>query len=251
MVLHIHDGKIKTHPLTDLLCKTASSVNQVLTDDRAVIRRDFPFTVFQKPGPGHAGVPMNRCAALARTCSHGIGRTRGIGMTVIGCVETHLDVVDHQQGVQFKNLCRTDQMTFTAHRIQNSLYIMEPVHFLICQREANRAAAVPAGRLTRLRLERSVQGGCLLMQLCHTQTPDEMGNEARCMPGRSGGKFPFFDQDNIVPAFFGQEIQQPGAERTAANDHHSCMLVHFLTPSLLILIRFLCSINGLIDSDAT
>jgi hypothetical protein len=65
-----------------------------------------------------------------------------------------------------------------------------------------------------------------------------MGDEARCMPGRSGGKFPFFDQDDIAPAFFGQEVQQPGTERAAANDHNPCMLIHFLTPSLLILIRF-------------
>ncbi len=74
------------------------------------------------------------------------------------------------------------------------------------------------------------------MHLGHTQTPDEMRDESRRMPGRSGGEFPFFDQGNIVPAFFGQEVQQPGTKRSAANDHDPCMLFHFLTPSLLILI---------------
>ncbi len=156
MVLHIHDGQIKTHPLTDLFCKTAGSVNQVLTDNRAVIRRDLPFTVFQKPGSGHPGMPINRCPALARTRGHGVGGARRVGMAVIGRVETHLDVIDHQQGVQFKNLGRTDQMTFTAHCIQNSFYVMEPVHFFIGQREANGATAMPAGRLAGFRFERSV-----------------------------------------------------------------------------------------------
>ena len=151
MVLHVHNRQIKTYPLTDLFRKTAGSVNQVLTDDRTFVGRDLPFTVFQKPGSGHPGMPINRCPTLARTRGHGIGGTRWVSMAVIGRIKTHLDVVHHQQGVQFKNLGWTDQMTLTAHGIQYSLDVMEPLHFLICQRESNRTAAVPASRLTGFR----------------------------------------------------------------------------------------------------
>ena len=156
MMFHVHNRQIKAHPLTDLFRKTTGSVNQVLADDRAFVGRDLPFTGFQKSGSGHPGMPINRCPTLARTRGHGIGCTRRVGMTVIGRVKTHLDVVHHEQGVQFKNLGRSDQMTLTADGIQYSLDVMKPVHFFICQRESNRAAAVPASRLAGFRFQRSI-----------------------------------------------------------------------------------------------
>ena len=74
------------------------------------------------------------------------------------------------------------------------------------------------------------------MHLGHTQAANEMWYQTGRMPSRPGGELPFFDKDDVIPAFFGQKVQQPGAERAAANNHHPCMLFHFLTPPLLILI---------------
>ena len=96
---------------------------------------------------------------------------------------------------------------------------------------------MPASGLTGFRLKCSVERRRLLVYLCHAQSTNEMGNEARRMPSRPGGELPFFNQNNVVPAFFGQSVEQPSTERTAANNHNPCMLIHFLTPFLLTLIR--------------
>ena len=74
-------------------------------------------------------------------------------------------------------------MALTPHGIEYPLNVVKPVHFLVCQCQANGAAAMPASGLTGFRLERSVQGRPLLVDLCHAQAPDKVGNEAGCMPG--------------------------------------------------------------------
>ena len=47
-------------------------------------------------------------------------------------------------------------MTLTPHGIEYPLNVVKPVHFLVCQCQANRAAAMPASGLTGFRLERPV-----------------------------------------------------------------------------------------------
>ena len=85
-------------------------------------------------------------------------------MAVIGSVEPYLYIIHDQQRVQFTNLGRAYQMTFTANRIQNALDVMKPIDFRVGQRKANGTTSVPTCRLARLGLERLVKCGPLLVE---------------------------------------------------------------------------------------
>ena len=236
VMLHVDDRQIQPDPFTDLPGKAAGGIDDVLAGDRALVGHDLPLATLFKARIQHLSVAVDLGTSHAGTGSHRIGRTGRIGVTVIRRVEAQLDVIDHQQRMDRLDLDGVDQVTLNIEIIENALDVTEPVDFIIGQSQSDRPATVPAGGLTGFGFQSLVELGSFVVELGHAQPTDEMGNQARRMPGRTRSQFAFLDQHDIVPAFLGQVVQQPGTQDTATDHDDPCVFFHLCTRQLNIRI---------------
>ena len=198
----------------------------MFTNDRALVRHDFPFAVFQKMRTHHLGMAVDFRTPHPGTGSHGMGGTGRISMPVSRGVKAHLDVIHHQQWMNRFDFVRVDQVTFNIEVIQDALDVTKPVDFILCQSQSDCPAAMPARGLTGFGFQSLVELGSFVMELGHTQPADEMGNQTCRMPGGTGRQLAFLNQHDIAPALFGQVVQQPGTQGAASNNDNPCVCFH-------------------------
>ena len=104
MMFHIDDRQIQADPFADLPGETAGGIDDMLAGDGTFVGNHCPFTGVFESRIQHLGMPIDLGTTHTCTNRHRIGGTGGISMPIGGSIETHFDIIDDQQWVDFKNL---------------------------------------------------------------------------------------------------------------------------------------------------
>ena len=230
LVAHVDDRHPVVDPGRDLVAEGAGRVDHVLAGDRALLGNHLPFAARALLGVEHPVAQHDLGAAHARTLGHGVGRAGRVGVAVVGRVGARQDALDVQQRMQVLDLVGADDVHLDAEVGELALDVAEPVDLVGLGRQADRAAAVPAGRLPGLRLEGLVELHPVGVDRGHGEPANEVGNQAGRVPGRARSELTLVDQHDVGPAFLGQMVEQAGTHGAAADHHHAGMALHGICP---------------------
>ena len=103
-MFHIHDRQVQADPFAHLPGETAGGIDDMLAGDGAFVGNHRPFTGVFESRIQHLGMPIDLGTPHACTNRHRVGGTGGISMAIGGGINTHLDIIDDQQWVDFKYL---------------------------------------------------------------------------------------------------------------------------------------------------
>ena len=227
LVAHVDHRHAEPDPGRDLVGEGTGGVHHVLADDGALLGDDFPLARGALLGIQHPIAERDRGPAHARALGHGVGGAGRVGVAVVRRVGAGNDALGIEQRMELPDFIGPDQMYLDVQVLQLALDVLEPVHLVRTGCQADGAAAVPAGRLSGLLFQGFVEPDTMVVERGHGETADEVGNQPCRVPGRPGGKLPFFHQHDVGPALFGQVIQQAGTHGPAADHHHTRLSLHF------------------------
>ena len=198
----------------------------MLGDDRALLGDHVPIPVGPPADVDDSIVEVDLGSSRARAGRHRHRAAGGVRMTVIGGVGAEHDTVGIQQRVEIGDLGRPDQMTLRADTAQHPLDVMKPIRLVLVGRQAKRAAAVPAGRLSGLRLEPLVQLGAVVVDLGHVETGDEMRDQSGRVPRGAGRELALLHQGHVRPPLLGQVIEESDPHDAAADNDDTRVSLH-------------------------
>ena len=222
----VGDGKIKARPLANLAGIGAARVDHVLTCNSALFGNHLPFATRQLVNVRHPVGLHELRTHRTRTgsqCEAGAGR---IHMTVIHGVERCLHTVEIVEWKEPGDLIGSDDFHGMAQSAADAQNRLQPVQFVIAEREIEAAAAVPGHGLAGHRLELRVEPHRVARDLCQRKAGTQMGDKTCGMPGRTRCQAGLLDQHTVGPAFPCEMIQQASAHDAAANDDDTCMRPH-------------------------
>ena len=148
-------------------------------------------------------------------------------MAVLGLVDGANDAVDAAKRIDPAKLFRRQQVEIVTDEAAETLDVAELVHPLGRAGDAQRAAAMEAGRQAGLGgQDLAVEPHRMGAHLHDRGIVGEMRAQARRMPGRAGGQLLLLDQHAIAPAALGQVVEQRDAHRPAADDQNTRVLSH-------------------------
>ncbi len=130
MVGHGSHRQLQPRPFTHLPGIGAACIDDMLTNDVALFRGDFPFTGRQLPYAGCAAVADDFCPKPAGTCRHGLGDSGRVDMAIVWGVQRTNDPVEVVERMQFRNPGRTDQFNIEAKRAPHRECLAQPVHLV-------------------------------------------------------------------------------------------------------------------------
>ena len=192
----------------------------------ALIGDHLPFSGRQQPDVGCPGAAIDLRAEFACAGRHGVGDVGRRHVAVVDGQESGLDAEGFEIGMMLPDFVGAEDVGFIAGEPGQAVDVAKPVHFLIGDRQADAAAAMPADRLAGQRFQFRIETGAVHMHLGHVQRTVEMRALARRMPGRAGSQLALFHQHDVAPAFERQMVEQAHAHDAAADDHHSRMGLH-------------------------
>src|SRR4029079_18375307 len=143
---------------TDLPAPGAGSVDDVLGGDVALRGSDQPFARRLEVDRPHRIVADDLGAAGPRAYSHGVGGQGRVDVAVLGLVDGANDAVDAAKRIDPAKLFRRQQVEIVTDEAPETLDVAELVHPLGRAGDAQRAAAMEAGRHAGLR-GRGARGG--------------------------------------------------------------------------------------------
>ncbi len=216
-------GNLESDHGPNLRGETTRGVDHMLGDDGAILRDNVPGSARTLLDVSDAVAKVDFCPSLACARGQGVGAAGGIGVPVTWRIEPQDDVLRVQEGMEFLDLRRADDVGFRACGAKHSLGTVIPIHLVLVVSESDRPAIVKTRRLSGLRFQSLVKLRGIAMDLGHAQASYEMGNERRRMPGHARSELAFFNQHHVRPALFGQVIEERDPHNSSADNDDPCV----------------------------
>ncbi len=202
----------------DLAAPHAGRVDHALGVDLALVghhRFDAPGARLQ---PGHAHALRDDHAAGARSRRVGVGQAGRIDVAVAFDPRGADDAVELDQRKELARLPGRHQLDMEAEALGHRRRALE---FLPARRrrgEAQAADAMPAGRLSGLRLELAVELGGVAHEAREIAAAAQLSDQSRRVPGGAVRQLQAFQQEHVALAALGEVIGDAAADDPAADD---------------------------------
>jgi hypothetical protein len=202
----------------DLASPHARGVDHAFGRDLATIGdhgRDAPPLSLQS---GHAHVQRERDATGA--CARGVrvGQARRIDMAVAFDPRRADDAIKVQQRKPGERLARRDEIDAESEAFGHRRRALQFFPAFRGRCDAQASCAVPAGSLSGLGFELSVELGAVTHQLRQVAARAQLPDEARCVPRRAMRQLPPLDHQHVAHTALREVIGDAAADDAAADD---------------------------------
>ena len=192
----------------------------------------LPFARRRARDAPHLGLLADLGARRARAPAQRHREIDRRDVAVVGMVERADDlrrvdaVAQVHERPQRLHVGGADDLERHADRVGGAAVLVVLVHAVAARREAQVAGDVEADLLARFPGQALVEVDRVLVQLADGVAHVEQRQEARGVPGRSGGELGALEERDVGPALPRQVVERADADDPAADHHHARMRLH-------------------------
>ncbi len=210
--------------------KVAGSRNHMFAGDVALVGLHKPFAIGLLLDAGDRGVAIDFGTTRTRPLGHGLGQVGWLDIAIIGMLNGADDAIGFAQRPDILELCRCEHVDLHADRLGDTGVIHELVPAVGRAGEPDVGDLAEAGMLAGFGLELAIELHRILVNLANRIGHVEQRQEARGMPGGTGGQFLALDQDDIAPALLGEVVKRADAHHATADHHHARLMFSWKNP---------------------
>ena len=225
-VLARYGGNFKPNHFGNPRRPETGGINHDLTGDVALVRVHHPFSRGGLIDADHPGMGIDLGTMLSGTDAHGHGNTVGVHIPVIRPVESSLEIIRYQQGVQFTHLFRRHPTDIQPQAAIHAVNIPQLLHAAVIISSPDGTGGVPAHGLAGFLFQGLVQFDALHVDLGAVVITMEKRAVARSHPCGTRSQFVFFNQNHILPAIFCQMVSYTDTNGATSNYNDSSLCFH-------------------------